>query len=529
MMNKYNINVEICAKEKYSWSHLIYVIQNQLFPLTRSFNQEYEYQRKRELIQEEWVSVHDYVLCSKFNYEKDLVQIDDCNSEIQVGTFSTSNPPPGAKYKAIHPLEKPTKPIRILSENDFPYYLEDHIYHLILWKMHGSITTEDIVWAKQEVPDIMNEIAPNKKVINMLHWTNPAQFKSLPDIDHVHIVCLVSECNHDCKIFKLVNERTELRKQKKWNEADQIKSKLRNEPFSVDLIDLYDGTTVWEKFEDKYLTAEKNVFWSKLDVAESTWEDTPTIPLVIATVDTPNYRKRLEDTKNHIAEICLSNSTIFDPILPIDLLNIDKFPSIGTRKILYEGWRQILLPRLEQLSKKTLIKTHGFILVAEDDVRFPSEITPYVVRNVCNDAFNANSSLHILSLGHSSAAFKEKEVKNMNSSDNLLEHLRRGGRLHGTTLLAVRVPDGINHLLDIMSKVQVGRRTHFDQFLFHSPHHNFDVAVSNPPLVGWCESEKTLTSVGPGCRRNGGGRLGHLPSIELEKHFKIQWVRRQLQ
>jgi hypothetical protein len=250
---------------------------------------------------------------------------------------------------------------------------------------------------------------------------------------------------------------------------------------------------------------------------------------VIATVDTPNYRKRLEDTKNHIAEICLSNSTIFDPILPIDLLNIDKFPSIGTRKILYEGWRQILLPRLEQLSKKTLIKTHGFILVAEDDVRFPSEITPYVVRNVCNDAFNANSSLHILSLGHSSAAFKEKEVKNMNSSDNLLEHLRRGGRLHGTTLLAVRVPDGINHLLDIMSKVQVGRRTHFDQFLFHSPHHNFDVAVSNPPLVGWCESEKTLTSVGPGCRRNGGGRLGHLPSIELEKHFKIQWVRRQLQ
>jgi hypothetical protein len=535
-MNKYNINVEKCAKEKYSWSHLIYVIQNQLFPLSRSFSQEYEYQRRREQIQEQWISVHDFVLCTKFDYEKVLVSTEYFNSEVQTENQTDSpyhassirRPPSGAKYKAVHPV-KPVKPIRVLSQNDFPYYLEDQIYHLILWKLHSSITTDDIIWAKEEVANFMKEIAPNKKVINILHWTNPPQLKSLPDIDHVHIVCRVSDSNHDCEIFQLINERIHLRKQKKWNEADQIKLKLRKDPFSVNLIDWSDGTTAWEKIIDKYQPTEKHISWSKLEILELTNDHPYSIPLVVATVNTPNYRKRLEDTKNHIGEMSLMNCVSFGPILPIDLLNNDEFPSIGPRRILYEGWRQILLPRLEQLSKDIIFKSHDFILVAEDDIRFPSEISPCLVRKVCKDAFRANSSLHVLSLGHSSAAFREKEGQTLEYNDNLLEHLQDGGKIHGTTLLAVRAPGGIHHLMNVMNDVQMGKRTHFDQFLFHSPHHNTNVAISNPPLAGWCESEKTLTSVGPGCRRNGGGRLGHLPSVKMKIGVKINWVYRQLQ
>jgi len=537
-MNEYNINVENCAKEKYSWNYLIYVIQNQRFPLSRSYSQEYEYRRQREQIQQKWISVHDYVLHSIFGHTKILVQIDHKSPSAQEGTradlpldtFGITRPSLETKYKAAHPVEKLIKPLRVLAENDFPYYLEDNIYHLILWKLHGPITTDDIIWAKEkETPKIMKEIVPNKNVINTLHWINPQHLKSLPDIDHVHIVCLVSDCNQDYEILNLVKERTELRKQNKWSEADMIKTKLNNFPFMVDLTDLSDCSTVWERINDKYLPSEKRILWSTLDILEPTFDPTSTIPLVIATVDTPNYRKRLHDTKVHLTEISLSNTILFDPLLPIDLLDIDKVPSIGTRRILYEGWRQILLPRLHELSKVTKIMSHGFILVAEDDIRFPSGITPIFLRNVCMNAFDADSTLNVLSLGHSSTVFKTKGGTKMKYSDNLLEHLQSGGGVHGTTLLAIRVPEGIDQLLNVMNEVQVGRRTHFDQFLFHSTHHNTNVALSNPPLVGWCESEKTLTSVGPGCRRNGGGRLGHLPTIKMEERLKIRWVRRQLQ
>jgi hypothetical protein len=77
-----------------------------------------------------------------------------------------------------------------------------------------------------------------------------------------------------------------------------------------------------------------------------------------------------------------------------------------------------------------------------------------------------------------------------------------------------------------METIPIGKRCHLDQFLFHSTLHNLGIALSDPPLVGWGEVSETLTSVGAGCRRNGGGRLEHIPNNAIGTDGEIRWVRR---
>ena len=74
---------------------------------------------------------------------------------------------------------------RALAKNDFPYYMEDGIEHWCLWKLGGGdVNDVDIKWAKEELGQ------RNDDILEMLHWINPEHLKSLPDIDHAHIVCL---------------------------------------------------------------------------------------------------------------------------------------------------------------------------------------------------------------------------------------------------------------------------------------------------------------------------------------------------
>ena len=97
----------------------------------------------------------------------------------------------------------------------------------------------------------------------------------------------------------------------------------------------------------------------------------------------------------------------------------------------------------------------------------------------------------------------------------------KNGKPHGATLIALRHPEGTQALLNSMEAIPRGKRCHFDQFIF-SQLNNVDIAFSDPALVGWAEVSETLTSVGAGCRRNGRGRLGHIPTVSNE----IKWVRR---
>jgi hypothetical protein len=77
-----------------------------------------------------------------------------------------------------------------------------------------------------------------------------------------------------------------------------------------------------------------------------------------------------------------------------------------------------------------------------------------------------------------------------------------------------------------LEKISFGKRSHFDQFLFHSTQHEVEIALSDPPLAGWAEVEETLNSVGSGYRREGGGRLGYFP--DYNEFGGIRWIRRNI-
>jgi hypothetical protein len=107
-------------------------------------------------------------------------------------------------------LPLPPSPKTIVLRNDFPYYTAENIHHYVLWKLHGICSDEDIAQAKEDVKQeqelgdyVENDdncgggssADENRQavVVDCLHWVNLPHLKSLPDIDHVHILCLLQQ------------------------------------------------------------------------------------------------------------------------------------------------------------------------------------------------------------------------------------------------------------------------------------------------------------------------------------------------
>ena len=364
------------------------------------------------------------------------------------------------------------------------------------------------------------------------------------------ITCPIAGCD---EINALVKERTELRRQKKWSKADRLKLLLQNEPYKVELFDRSDGMTVWRRVGEQTKPLEKRISWSSIGHACS-FSNVPShtdarIPVVIATVETPHYRKRLQETMTHLSygnEV--HNEGVAFALHSVDMLDLNQNINIGPRRIVFEGWRQILLPHLMESYSET---EDGFVVVVEDDVRIPSAIRPCHIRQVCITAFQNNPDINILSLGHAWSPAKPSrrqrrrykkyqqqqqqqqqqpfgnskdddgggvdEFNKQVKSHGLFNHLEAGGRIHGATMFAIRTPEGVTSLLRALNGVsQAGKKTHFDQFLFHSTLHNVGLALVDPPLAGWAEVTETLTSVGHGQRKVGGGRLEYLPNVETD-------------
>lgn len=147
-----------------SWQELVHIIQVQkdLKRLSRSVEQEKDYQIYMRDLKQEWESVYDHILHSKFSLEKRT------NS--------------AGKFFAYPPVSEIKETRKCVVPNDFPYYLDDDIEHWVLWKLGGDCTEEDINLAREEIRE-------KTGVTEFLHWINPPHLKSLPEIDHVHFIC----------------------------------------------------------------------------------------------------------------------------------------------------------------------------------------------------------------------------------------------------------------------------------------------------------------------------------------------------
>lgn len=161
--------------EPFVWPELIQIIEKEqnLAKLSRSIQQQKEYMIYQRELLKGWKSVYDYILVSKFGFEKRLIpnqeRDDDRNAQL---------------WEAYPPLDEVREVKKVLQQNDFPYYFADGIEHWCLWKLCEDVTDEEIEEAKRHLQELHGDI------LSYLSWRNPPHLKSLPDIDHIHILCL---------------------------------------------------------------------------------------------------------------------------------------------------------------------------------------------------------------------------------------------------------------------------------------------------------------------------------------------------
>jgi hypothetical protein len=158
-----------------SWSELVDIVEkeNNLAKLSRNVQQQKEYMIYRRELLKEWNSVYDHILVSKFDFERQLIETDrpdnDRNDRV---------------WAAYPPLDDVREIKKVLKPNDFPYYFSDGMEHWCLWKLCEDVTDNDIEEAKKDLQSTYGDI------VTYVSWRNPPHLKSLPDIDHIHIVCL---------------------------------------------------------------------------------------------------------------------------------------------------------------------------------------------------------------------------------------------------------------------------------------------------------------------------------------------------
>jgi hypothetical protein len=126
--------------------------------LIRSPQEQEIYRRSLAKTREEWESISDFILHSKFKL-----------------AFCVSSA--GKKYV---PRDSIT-PAELCIKNDFPYNFADDVMHMVFWKIGGEVVMDDL----------HNAIEALQHTYSVKRYTvfiNPPNLKSIADLSHGHIV-----------------------------------------------------------------------------------------------------------------------------------------------------------------------------------------------------------------------------------------------------------------------------------------------------------------------------------------------------
>jgi Protein of unknown function (DUF3605) len=151
---------------KVTWDELISIFQNlgveqkNLAKMSRSRQQQYDYEVFRYHMKLQYTSSLDFLLISKFGMTAEKYK---------------------GKWKASQSLADMNAPLTRLVSNDFPYFVEDNIHHFILWKTKEPVS-------KDEIETVKNELRVDHGAVDVLYWVNPPSLQSIPEIDHVHFL-----------------------------------------------------------------------------------------------------------------------------------------------------------------------------------------------------------------------------------------------------------------------------------------------------------------------------------------------------
>lgn len=159
-----------------SWDSILQIIStNRLHCLRRSTEQQQTYVQYLEEMKIRWVHPVDHILHTKFQFER-----------VVIGADAQEKEESSIRYEASPKLHQVSESIIKLCPNDFPYHLEENVKHWVLWKLLKPISHQEIHEAKQKLRN------QHQSIVDIAHWVNPPNLKSIPEIDHVHIVCLFS-------------------------------------------------------------------------------------------------------------------------------------------------------------------------------------------------------------------------------------------------------------------------------------------------------------------------------------------------
>lgn len=194
--------------EPLAWPELLDIVdpppprEPNLDRLCRNRQQQYGYEVYKRRLKRNWRSMHDFVLCDKFDIS---VAVDTETGLKYANADATTTSTTSAATQKIIMEEERAK--LVVVRNDFPYCLVPEVQHWVLWKLGGGPCTDlEIKQTKNEIRQRIAALSrtatssgssgdsPTQVVdVDFLHWINPPHLQSLPDIDHVHILC---RCTH---------------------------------------------------------------------------------------------------------------------------------------------------------------------------------------------------------------------------------------------------------------------------------------------------------------------------------------------
>ena len=189
----------------FCWDELVTIVngnsetgeEQNLAKLCRSVEEERRYGEAKKEILQNYESIVDHVLYTKFGIERQYnttsekfyVRLPPQPSPpaIEVSSMSASSSSSSSILDATRPNNFKTM---VLLPNEFPYFVGDSVEHWVLWKLYDEISQHDIDDAirslQKNTPDPVDETGPDMD--DVLWWENPPHLKSLPQINHVHIL-----------------------------------------------------------------------------------------------------------------------------------------------------------------------------------------------------------------------------------------------------------------------------------------------------------------------------------------------------
>lgn len=174
-----------------------HVLNDHLSRLGRSKEQLRTYRAFQKELAKKWKSTADYVLHTKFEIPVKKVNMSNDGGTTDDGSRESPGPNPSGdgdknqrgsstqqpspQVLCVDRSQFPKEAVKRLVENDFSYNFEPNVRHFLLWKLNEAITKADVQLA-------VNELRETQGLEDYVTWVNPEALKSVPEIDHAHIV-----------------------------------------------------------------------------------------------------------------------------------------------------------------------------------------------------------------------------------------------------------------------------------------------------------------------------------------------------